>query len=235
LKDLKIHKKLFQKNFSDKHLIILGINEIVYEDEEFSVYNTLSILNRNLDVQETYFKNNLVPFGEFLPLESLLTKIGLKTISIGYQSFSKGKVRKPININNEYFDLSFLPLICYEIIYSGYLSDSSDYDLIINISEDGWFGNSIGPSQHFSHSIFRSIEEGKNIIRSTNNGISGHINPRGELNGYIESTQGSVIEVTGYKNSKKTLFSKYQHKMFFYLLIFYISFIFFINRGRKRI
>ena len=71
----------------------------------------------------------------------------------------------------------------------------ADYDLILNISEDGWFGNSIGPYQHFSHLIFRSIEEGKNSIRSTNNGISAFINYKGEIINKIESTDRGVIEI----------------------------------------
>ena len=55
--------------------------------------------------------------------------------------------------------------------FSGKLNlNKSDYDFILNISEDGWFGNSIGPIQHFSHSIFRSIEEGKDVLRVANNG-----------------------------------------------------------------
>ena len=71
-----------------------------------------------------------------------------------------------------------MPLICYEIIYSGKLKKTNNFDFIINISEDGWFGNSIGPHQHFAHSIFRAVEEGKNIIRSTNNGISAFIDQK---------------------------------------------------------
>ena len=73
-----------------------------------------------------------------------------------------------------------------------------DFDFIINISEDGWFGNSIGPYQHFSHSIFRSIEEGKNLIRSTNNGITAYINSVGQTLERIESTEKGVIEVENY-------------------------------------
>ena len=97
-----------------------------------------------------------------------------------------------ITLNN----INFLPLICYEIIYSGNLKKKfifkppstidENFDLIVNISEDGWFGDSIGPYQHFSHSIFRSIEEGKNLIRSANNGISAFINPKGQIINKIE-------------------------------------------------
>jgi len=62
-------------------------------------------------------------------------------------------------------NFNFIPLICYEIIYSGKIYPIlDDTSFIINISEDGWFGNSIGPYQHFSHSIFRAIEEGKTLF-----------------------------------------------------------------------
>ena len=95
-----------------------------------------------------------------------------------------GEKRDIINLHKQQFDISFLPLICYEIIYSGKLSKEKNYDLIINISEDGWFGESIGPHQHFSHSIFRSIEEGKSIIRSTNYGtLTPQIGPSGSAPG----------------------------------------------------
>ena len=81
---------------------------------------------------------------------------------------------------------------------------SDDYDFIINISEDGWFGKSIGIDQHFYHSIFRSIEEGKNIIRSANNGISAYIDSKGQIIKKIESTQKGVIEIDSYKKGSKT-------------------------------
>ena len=127
-----------------------------------------------------------------------------------------------------------MPLICYEIIYSGKLYKDSNFDFIINISEDGWFGSSVGPHQHFVHSIYRSIEEGKNIIRSANNGISAYINNQGEIIKEIKSTQSGVIEISKYKKQRKTVFSRTGNKMFFYLLIIYISFIFFIYKRREK-
>ena len=83
--------------------------------------------------------------------------------------------------NNLLNELKFLPLICYEIIYSGNLTKNFNFDFIINISEDGWFGKSIGPKQHFAHSIFRAIENGKYVLRSSNNGMAAIINPLGEI------------------------------------------------------
>ena len=192
------------------------------------------MLDNNLNVQNLYYKNKLVPFGEFLPFERYLSKVGLRSITHGYQSFSKSNSRDIISIKNENFSLSFLPLICYEIIYSGKLYKDSNFNFIVNISEDGWFGNSVGPHQHFVHSIFRSIEEGKSIIRSTNNGISAHINSNGRIIEKIESTQSGVIQITDIDKQSKTIFSKNGNNIFFYLLIIYISFIFFINKRRRQ-
>ena len=142
--------------------------------------------------------------------------MGFKKITQGYQSFSPGIKRDPIKLNN----LNFIPLICYEVIYSGKINKSKiNYDFILNISEDGWFGNSIGPYQHFSHLIFRSIEEGKPIIRSSNNGISAFINPKGQVIDKILTTEKGYIEVKSFKKSNKTIFSSYGNKIFFYLFI----------------
>ena len=231
LGDIKKYKDLFNSNFGDKHLIVLGINDAV-SNGNLEIYNSLAVIDNNLNLIDLYYKNNLVPFGEFLPIENFLSKIGLKSIAHNYQSFSKGNERKIINIKNQYFDLSFLPLICYEIIYSGRLAKTNNFDFIINISEDGWFGNSIGPHQHFAHSIFRSIEEGKNIIRSTNNGISALIGPQGKILKKIESTQSGVIEINALKTNDETLFSKNGNNIFFYLLLFYIILFFFLKKKR---
>ena len=103
-----------------------------------------------------------------------------------------------------------------------------------SISEDGWFGNSVGPYQHFSHSIFRSIEEGKNLVRSANNGISAFINPKGQIIKQIKSTERGVIEIKSFDQTKKTLFSSFGNKIFFYFLLFYISLFFFLKKKENR-
>ena len=225
--DLKKFKTLFLNNFSKKHKIILGMN--IYEDQ--NIYNSLLVLDNNLNILERYYKNKLVPFGEFLPFEKLLVKLGFKKITQGYQSFSSDNRRDPIRLN----DINIIPLICYEIIYSGKINKSKkNYEFILNISEDGWFGNSIGPYQHYSHSIFRSIEEGKSVIRSSNNGISAYINAKGQVVEKILTTDKGFIELNSFKKSDKTIFSSHGNKIFFYFLFIYISLIFFFKiRGDK--
>ena len=191
------------------------------------------VLDYKLNLLAEYNKIKLVPFGEFLPFEKILKKTGLKKITHGYHSFSSWKKRELISIFDESFN--FIPLICYEIIYSGNIIPKleNNFNFIVNVSEDGWFGNSIGPYQHFSHSIFRSIEEGKNIVRSANNGISAHIDPNGRIIKRIESTKKGIIQIKNFKIVEKTFFSKFGNKIFFYFLIFYISLLFFIYKKER--
>ena len=226
LNEIQEYSSIFKNYFQDNHKIIVGTTR--YEETE--IFNSMALLDNNLELISVYDKNKLVPFGEYLPFENFFKNYGFKKITLGYQSFSSADERSLININ----DLRFLPLICYEIIYSGSLyKNSENYDFIINISEDGWFGKSIGIDQHFFHSVFRSIEEGKNIIRSANNGISAHIDSKGQIIKKIESTQKGVIEIDSYKKGSKTIFSSFGNKIFFYFLIFYTTIIFLLKIREK--
>jgi apolipoprotein N-acyltransferase len=163
-------------------------------------------------------------------MENILGYFGLKTITNEYQPFSAGNNRKLIEISNNGIDLSLLPLICYEIIYSGKLSNKKNFDYIINISEDGWFGKSIGPKQHFAHSIFRSIESGKYIIRSANNGISAIINPLGIVEDKVKFGSTGYIDFSESKLIKSTTFLIYGNKIFLILILLYIFLIFSFNK-----
>ena len=230
LKDMNIYTNLFADNFGENDLIIMGLNSIENKNDQKLLFNSMAIFNNDLDLIANYNKINLVPFGEFTPLESFFSLIGFKTVTNSYQSFSRGKTRTPLNIKNSKINLNLLPLICYEIIYSGKLSSNSNFDYIINISEDGWFGNSIGPKQHFSHSIFRSIESGKYIIRSANNGISAIINPIGIVEQKVEFGSTGYVELSERKLFKSTPFMLYGNIIFLMLILIYIFLIFSFNK-----
>ena len=230
LGDMKIYKDLFLDNFSNNHLIIMGINNLENNGDKDLYFNSLAVFDNQLNLIESYNKIKLVPFGEFVPFENILSYVGLKTITNNYQSYSKGFDREILNLKIDKFNLSLLPLICYEIIYSGKLFDNNKFDYIINISEDGWFGKSIGPKQHFAHSIYRSIESGKYIIRSANNGISAIINPNGTIENQLKFGTTGYIDFTESKTIKNTLFSKYGNKIFIILILLYIFLIFSFNK-----
>ena len=229
-KELKEFEYAFSKKFNENHLLIIGINSYENNKNENYFYNTLSIYDHKLNLITDYKKVKLVPFGEFLPLEKTLKKIGLKTLTNNYQSFSSGNIREILSVSESAFNLRFLPLICYEIIYSGNIFKKANFDLIINISEDGWFGDSIGPYQHFTHSIFRAIESRKYLLRSANNGISAVINPVGNIEKKIEFGQSGYIDFNNKKVLKETLFSRYGNKMFLVIILLYIFLIFSFNR-----
>ncbi len=214
-KDLKLFKNTFKKKLNINHKVILGINSI----KGNKIYNSLVLLNNDSELLYKYNKNKLVPFGEFLPFENFFKRVGLKKITQGYQSFSADNKREILEVD----ELKFIPLICYEIIYSGKINQNKKYyDFILNISEDGWFGKSIGPVQHLSHSIFRSIEEGKNVIRSTNNGVSALINPKGQIIKQI--SEKGYFDVNKIKRVNKTHFAEHSNKIFFYFVLIYITF-----------
>ena len=221
---------LFKKKFNENHLLIIGINSKSIINESKNYFNSFSIYDNNLILLNSYNKINLVPFGEFLPFKNLLRSIGLRSITNNYQSFSSGKQRDIIEIKQQNFSLKILPLICYEIIYSGKLFDNNDFDLIINISEDGWFGQSIGPEQHFVHSILRAIESGKYVLRSANNGFAAIINPIGIVEQSVNPGKSGYVDFTESRKIQSTIFSKYGNKIFGLLILLYIFLIFSFNR-----
>ena len=226
LEDLKNFSNLFSKNFSEEHLMMFGINTQDNSNEQF--YNSLIVTNNKLEVLYKYDKKKLVPFGEFIPFDYFFESFGLKKITQGYGSFSKGS-----NQNNfKYENLNVLPLICYEIIFPSLIQLSNPKtNMIVNISEDAWFGNSIGPHQHFSKAIFRSIENNTYLVRSANKGISAFINNNGVVIKRLEPNEIGNIELNvplinnNFKNKNDLIF--------FVLLITY-SFIFLILRKYEK-
>ena len=226
-------KWLFEDTFSKNHLLFIGINSQKTNKEKINYFNSLSIYGHDLEILDFYNKINLVPFGEFLPFENILKKFGLSTITNNYQSFSKGQDRKIIEIKRDDFSLKILPLICYEIIYSGKIFQNQSFDLMVNISEDGWFGRSIGPKQHFAHSIFRSVESGKYLLRSANNGIAAIVNPLGIVEQKVEYGDSGYVDFKKAKKIQPTLFSKYGNKIFITLILLYIFMIFSFNRFKN--
>ena len=225
LQNIALYKDLFENKFSANHLIVLGINNFVdkYDSNGKKYFNSFVILNNKVEILHVYNKVNLVPFGEFLPLEKVLSQFGLKKITPGYNSFSSGEVRKIINLGNKFNEKSILPLICYEIIYPGKIKNKNQYpSLVINISEDAWFGDSIGPYQHYAKAIYRSVEEGVFIARSANKGVSGFIDPNGRSIKFLDISESGNVEYKMPQFAKSTLYSGYGNKIFFLIILLYI-------------
>jgi len=213
--DIIIFKDLIKKYFSKEHIIIFGVNQLDLKSGDF--YNSMLIVDNNFTIIGNYNKRKLVPFGEFLPFENFLYNFGLKKITEGHGSFLKGIKNNNILIN----EINFLPLICYEIIFADLIQKSDpETNLIINISEDGWFGNTIGPDQHFTKSIFRAIENNTFLLRSANKGISAIIDNKGKIIKKLNRNEAGNIELNVPLIKSKKIKNDL---IFFVLLITYLS------------
>ena len=125
-----------------------------------------------------YDKFKLVPFGEFVPFDVLLSAIGIQKLTHGRGSFAEGVSPRPL------FTVPGLPpalgLVCYEALFPGEIvQGTARPGVLINVTNDGWFGSTTGPYQHYYQSRVRAVEEGLPLIRAANNGISAVVDPYG--------------------------------------------------------
>jgi apolipoprotein N-acyltransferase len=130
-----------------------------------------------------------VPFGEFIPLRNLFPFV--EKITHGSIDFSSGKGATALSLSGI---PAFSPLICYEIIYPDYHPQTGAAKWILNVTNDGWFGDSTGPHQHFEMARMRAVEQGIPVIRAANTGISGVIDAYGRVMKTIPLGQQGVID-----------------------------------------
>lgn len=146
------------------------------------VYNTLLGFQRGEPAKHmaTYDKTHLVPFGEYLPFGRVLEAVGLRGLAAQRGGFASGpEPRALIDIPGIG---KIAPLICYEAIFPTRVVQSAERPrALVMVTNDGWFGNTTGPRQHFHMARVRAVEEGIPVIRSANNGISGIIDPLGRV------------------------------------------------------
>ncbi|QPF84796.1 apolipoprotein N-acyltransferase [Bradyrhizobium genosp. L] len=142
-------------------------------------YNSIYLIDHDGSVLSVYDKLHLVPFGEYLPFQDWMEKLGFQNLTKVVGGFIPGTIRKPIDVPNA---PSALPLICYEAIFPGNVVSRDDRPgWIINVTNDGWFGISTGPYQHLQQARMRSIEEGLPLVRAANTGVSAVIDPVGRI------------------------------------------------------
>ena len=163
-----------------------------------------------------YDKKKLVPFGEYIPYERQLETLGLKNL-IFMGSMRSGKEEQ------DFID-NFLPLICYESVFPNFVRKSikKETELLVNISNDAWFGEGIGPQQHFTHSRFRSIEHGIPLIRSANKGISALVDPIGKVKHVIQSNRIAYLDVKVPKKLGQTAYTKYGELFVYFLIVIFL-------------
>ncbi len=153
------------------------------------IYNSMLVLNKD---EQIYNKRHLVPFGEYIPFKDFFSYIA-KRLNIPMSDLSHGDLnQKPFSVDN----ITMHPLICYEIAYPSLINMTNDYSVIINISNDAWFGDTFAPYQHLQIAQVRALETAHPIIRAANTGISAII----DKNGLIIAIIG--LDTEGFINCK---------------------------------
>ena len=167
-----------------KTALILGAPQSI--DQTW--YNSLAAWGR---AQGRYFKQKLVPFGEFVPFESVLRGL-ISLFDLPMSSFTAGPTSQP---GITFDGLPIATFICYEIVYPDFVAAMAmDSAFLLTVSNDTWFGTSIGPEQHFQMVRMRSLETGRYQLRATNNGITALIDDRGRVVSQAPRDQQAVLE-----------------------------------------
>jgi apolipoprotein N-acyltransferase len=142
-------------------------------------FNSIYVLDHDGAIQALYDKVHLVPFGEYLPFGRLLERLGLQALTKQQDGFLPGDRRRLLSIPGA---PQALPLICYEAIFPAEVAATAERPgWMINVTNDGWFGISTGPYQHFQQARMRAIEQGLPLVRAANTGISAVVDPVGRV------------------------------------------------------
>jgi apolipoprotein N-acyltransferase len=151
-----------------------------------------------------YHKQKLVPFGEYIPLEKVIRGL-LPFFDLPMSSFKQGGAQQDL-LKAEKDDQLFLiaPFICYEIVYPEFVANmAKNSDMLITISNDAWFGDSLGPKQHMAIAQMRALETRRFLLRSTNTGITALVNHKGEIIKQLPTEERATL--TAYAQTRKGL------------------------------
>ena len=145
-------------------------------------YNSIEVLTKGGEVVDTYDKVHLVPFGEYVPMDAVLSRLGVHHFVHIPGGFEPGARHHLLNVPGL---PSIVPAICYEAIFPGEIVPDLPAGIkpgaILNVTNDSWFGNTTGPYQHLAQARLRAIEEGLPLVRAANTGISAIVDPYGRI------------------------------------------------------
>jgi len=185
--------------------------------------NSILVLNERAEPIATYDKINLVPFGEFVPWEATLATIGIQKLTHGRGSFGVGQRPRPL------MAIPGLPaalgLVCYEALFPGNIVQGTTRPgVLINVTNDGWFGESTGPYQHFHQARIRAVEEGAPLLRAANNGISAVVDPYGRAPQVLGLNVRGVIDSALPEAVAPPLYARLGDWMLAIILSIYVAF-----------
>ena len=213
-----------KNSFKNIENIILGGIRKEKTIKDGKIYNSLFLIDNISNSISYHDKMKLVPFGEFIPFRNVLKSF---KILLGGIDFSSGEKLNFLELNN---NVKVLPLICYEVIFPKITRLSKyNYDLIVNITNDAWFGSSRGPYQHLALAKIRTVMEGKYMFRVANTGISTIIDYNGNIVDKINLGKSGVIDKKLVLYKRNTLYTYVGDSIFYALLLVLILILLKIN------
>jgi apolipoprotein N-acyltransferase len=206
-------KRAIAAVIQDGQFLLTGAIRRSLPDASADYFTSLLVFDHDADVVSKYDKWRLVPGGEFLPLAWFLEPLGFQRLVSLPGSFTGGTGPASIPVGKAGL---VAPVICYEVIFPDRLIDEDHRaDWIVNITNDGWFGNSAGPHQHLSQARLRAIEQGLPLIRAANTGISAVFDPVGRIITVTLIGEKAIIDESLPQALTATLYSQYGDRLLF--------------------
>jgi apolipoprotein N-acyltransferase len=178
-------------------------------------YNSVYVVDGRGQIIGASDKVHLVPFGEYVPFESILDYLGIQNVVEMPGGFSPAASRSMLDLPN---GVKFYPLICYEVIFPDEMTpDIVSANAILNVTNDAWFGDTPGPYQHLQQARVRAVEYGLPLIRSANTGISVVVDAHGRIISGIDLNAQGFFDAT-LSSTKSSTVDDNARKMYFWLI-----------------
>jgi apolipoprotein N-acyltransferase len=188
-RDGSARKALAQASPLDGYVITGTVRTDPAPQPPTHVWNSLVAIDRDGTLRASYDKFHLVPFGEYVPMRTVLP---MQKITPGAIDFSAGPGPRTIELPGL---PAFSPLICYEAVFPGAVIDPANRPAwLLNITNDAWYGFTSGPFQHLAIARVRAVEEGLPLVRVANNGISAVFDPYGRVTGRLDLDAVGVLD-----------------------------------------
>ncbi len=201
------HRNVAAEMLPQGSILLTGMISYQYNKGFYRPHNSLIVLNDHGEIEWYYHKTHLVPFGEYIPWREYLPDF-IKPVANAIGQLGEGDGAKVWQRDGW---PTIGGAVCYEIIFPHEIVDEKNRpDVIVNVTNDGWYGESSGPYQHWVAAKFRAIEEGVTVVRSANNGLSGMINAYGEETGALKLNYSGISDIKLEKSlSKITTYGRY--------------------------
>ncbi len=185
--------------------LITGIPQQAHPDSDDPVQYHNSIMVKGAG-EGLYQKQKLVPFGEYVPLEAWL-RGAINFFNLPMSNFAPGSSDQPLLSAK---GMQIAPFICYEVVYPEFVRQQAQQsDLLVTISNDSWFGHSVGPLQHLQMAQVRAAENGRYMLRSTNNGVTAIIDPHGRIVASAPQFEQAIVRGEVHGMVGQTLFAQF--------------------------